>query len=75
MNLQNQIGKWGISKFSNIRKWDISKFEHVINFETEKEPKMKFIDFGAFQNFRRILSHDKFIIHMLFGVFHVTPRS
>ena len=39
-----------------------------------KEPNMKFVNFGAFQNFKQMLSHDKIIFHMLFGAFHVTPR-
>ena len=53
-------------------KWGISK-KHVINFEKEKEPKMKFIDFWTFHNFMQMLSHAKIIFHMLFGAFHVTP--
>ena len=36
---------------------------------------MKLFDFGAFQNFKQILSHDKIIFHMLFGAFQVTPRT
>ena len=47
----------------------------MINFKTEKEPKIKFIDFGAFQNFKQMLSHDKIIFHMLFGAFHITSRT
>ena len=47
---------------------------HVINFLTEKEPKMKFFDFGAFQKIRKILSREKYIFHMLFGASHGTPR-
>ena len=35
---------------------------------------MNFIDFGAFQIFKQMLSHDKIIFHMLFGAFHVTSR-
>ena len=35
---------------------------------------MKFFDFWAFQNIKRMLSHDKIIFHMLFGAFHITPR-
>ena len=35
---------------------------------------MKLFDFGAFQNFMQIQSHDKIIFHMLFGAFQVTPR-
>ena len=35
---------------------------------------MNFIDFGAFQIFKQMLSHDKIIFHMLFGAFQVTPR-
>ena len=46
----------------------------MINFKTGNEPKMKLFDFGAFQNFKQMLSHDKIIFHMLFGAFQVTPR-
>ena len=46
-----------------------------MNFKTEKKPKMKLFDFGAFQNFKQILSHDKIIFHMFFGAFQVTPRT
>ena len=47
----------------------------MINFKTEKEPKMKFFDFGAFQNKMQIPSHDKIIFHVLFGAFHITFRK
>ena len=36
---------------------------------------MELFDFGAFQNFMQMLSHDKIIFHMLFGAFHVTSRK
>ena len=49
---------------------------HVINFKTEKEPKMKFFDFWAFKKGhfkkRQKLSHDKIIYYMLFEEFHNT---
>ena len=38
--------------------------KHVINFEFEKEPKMRFFDFGAFQIIFQMISHGKI---MLFG--------
>ena len=43
--------------------------------KTEKEPKMKNFDFGAFQNKMQMPSHDKNhathnVIHMLFEAFH-----
>ena len=44
------------------------------SFKTEKEPKMELFDFWAFQNFMKMLSHDKIIFHMLFWAFHITPR-
>ena len=47
-------------------KWGISKNYHVINFKIEKEPKMKFFDFGAFQKIMKTLSRDKILFHMLF---------
>ena len=55
-------------------KWGISNYSHVINFRTEKEPKMKFFDFGAFQINGQMPSHDEIIFHMRFGAFHITPR-
>ena len=46
-HFRNQIGKWSISKTkSKIKNGAFKK--HVIKFETEKEPKLKFYDFGAF---------------------------
>ena len=47
----------------------------MINFKTQKEPKMKLFDFGAFQKNMQMLSHDKIIFHMLFEAFHDTPRN
>ena len=44
----SEMGKWGFSNISSIRKWGISNNYHVINFETEKESKMKFFASGAF---------------------------
>ena len=35
---------------------------------------MELFDFWAFQNFMKMLSHDKIIFHMLFWAFHITPR-
>ena len=49
--------------------------KHVIYFKTEKEPKMKFFDFGAFQKIMKMLSREKIIFHMLFGASHDTPRN
>ena len=42
--------------------------------KTEKEPKMKFFDFGAFQKIMKMLSREKILFHMLFGASHGTPR-
>jgi len=44
-----KLAKWGISRFSNIKKWGISRKNHVINFKTEKGPKMDMFDFVTFQ--------------------------
>ena len=57
-----------------LRNWGISE-KHVINFKTEKEPKMKFFDLGAFQNKMQMQSHDKIIFHVLFGAFHITSQK
>ena len=35
---------------------------------------MELFDFWAFQNFMKMLSHDKIIFHMLFWASHITPR-
>ena len=53
----------------------LGHFKHVINFKTEKELKMKFSDFLAFQNKMQVSSHDKIIFHMLFRAFRITPRN
>ena len=47
----------------------------MIDFRSEKEPDMKFFDFGSFQILRQILSHDKIIFDIVFGAFHITSRS
>ena len=40
----------------------------------EKESKMKFFDFGAFQIKMQLISHDKILLQMFFGAFHITSR-
>ena len=50
-------------------------FKKSARDETEKEPKMKSFDFGAFQKIMKMLSHDKINFHMLFGAFRDTPRN
>ena len=74
---------WGIATITNIHveKWGISNNSHVINFINykisiiEKEPKMKFFHFWAFQINEQMPWHEKIIFHMLFGVFHITLRK
>ena len=47
----------------------------MINLQTEKEPKINFFDFGAFQEIMQnlqMLSHDKLIFGMVLGSFHDT---
>ena len=56
-------------------KWGISNNSHVINLITEKEPKIKFFDFGVFQINEYMKLHDKIIFHMIFGAFQITPRT
>ena len=34
---------------------------------------MKVFDFGAFQKNMHMVSREKYIFYMLFGVFHITP--
>ena len=49
---------------------------HVINFQTEKEPKMKFFGFGAFQNKMQIDHHmTKSSSTCFFGHFILLPVS
>ena len=45
----------------------------MINFKTEKGPKMKCFDFGKFQI--KMPSHKKILFQILFGAFHITSRS
>ena len=45
----SEMWKMGHFKKKNIRKLGISKKKHVINFKTEKEPKIKLFDFWAFK--------------------------
>ena len=66
--------KWGISKNSNIKNRGISKKKHVTSLKMKNEPKMKVFDFGAFQINMHMASREKYIFHMLFGAFHITPR-
>ena len=47
----------------------------MINFKTEKEPKIKFFDFGTFQIKMQKLSHDKIILHMHFRAFQITSHN
>ena len=62
--------------FKNIEYKKVGHLKkHVINLKTEKEPKMKFFDFGAFQNKMQLPSHDKIIFHMLSGAFHIASRN
>ena len=45
---ENQMRKWGISRFSNIKKRGISRKKHVINFKTGKEPKVHMFPYSSF---------------------------
>ena len=44
----------------------------MINFKTGKAPKLNMFDFGAFQ--KQMPSRAKYLLHILFGAFQVTPR-
>ena len=56
--------------FENFEMPNFSEFQNQIGII----PKMELFDFWAFQNFMKMLSHDKIIFHMLFWAFHITPR-
>ena len=47
----------------------------LLILKTENEPKMNMFDFGAFRKKMHMLSHDKILLHILFGAFQVTPRT
>ena len=47
-----------------IQKDSISEKLHGTNVKTEKGPKIKFFDFGAFQIILQMLSHDKIIFRV-----------
>ena len=46
----------------------------MIRFRAEKREKLKLFDFGPFQKKMHMPSRGKYILHILFGAFHVTPR-
>ena len=73
-HFQNQMGKWGISRFSNIKKVGHFEKKHVIDLKTRKEPKINMFDFGAFQGKLHMLSRAKYLLQRLFGAFQDTPR-
>ena len=58
---------------SNIKKWGISKNKHVIIFQTEKEPKITFFDFGAFQKIMKMLSREKTSFTCFLGHLIIVP--
>ena len=72
-NRMVKMEKWGISKNSNIENRGILKNKHVTSLKMKNEPKMKVFDFGAFQKNMHLASREKYIFHMLFGAFHITP--
>ena len=74
-HFQNQIGKMGHFKSFEHKKAGHFKKLGCDHLKTEKEPKMKFFDFGTFQKIMRMLSHVKIIFHMLFGALHITLRN
>ena len=66
--------KWGISNISNIEKWGISDFSHVIILKTEKEPKMKLFDFGAFQiNGANVITWQNHLSQAFWGISYYPP--
>ena len=56
------------------KKSGISKKKHVTSLKTKNKSKMKVFDFGAFQINMLMASREKYIIHILFWAFHITPR-
>ena len=69
-----------VFRMGHFKKFEHKKVGHfrklaLINFKTQKEPKMKFFDFGAFQKIKKMVSREKIIFHKLFGASHGTPRS
>ena len=49
--------------------------KHVTRFWYKEGPEMKSIGFGAFRRRMQLPSHDKILLHMLFGTFHGTSRA
>ena len=49
-------------------------------FETRDEisdgkiENLEVFEFGAFQKNMHMASHEKYILHMIFGAFHITPH-
>ena len=46
----------------------------MIDLKTGKEPKMNMFDFGVFQEKVHMLSHEKYLLQMLFGAFQDNSR-
>ena len=65
------ILKWGILK-SEHKKVGHFKKKHAINFKTEKEPKRKFFDFGAFEKMHMPSRKHIYLSHA-FGVCIILP--
>ena len=61
----------------NSNNWILGPFalwKLVTWFLFEKEPKMKFFVFGAFQIKMLLPSNDNILLQMFFGAFHITSR-
>ena len=61
------------SKILKCPSFPFSESNRNSNFKIEKEPKMNFSDFGAFQEIMHMLSHDTIIFQMFFGHFTLPP--
>ena len=53
-----RLGRWGISRFANIKKWGHSRKKHSIDFEMGKGSKLNWFYYGAFQDFRAYAAYD-----------------
>ena len=53
-----RLGRWGISRFANIKKWGHSRKKHSIDFEMGKGSKLNRFYHGAFQDFRAYAAYD-----------------
>ena len=78
MNLILKMGKWGISRSSNIKEWGIPQKKARDQFKNGKRTENRCVRFWGISktnayHMQHMPSRAKYILHILFGAFQVTP--